>query len=138
MILANRLVLNLRTRDKPNSSTPSTKTDIFFRNAYGGAQNPGDQPSFMGSVLGNIGAPLRVGDEDDDVYIAEGDEGTQGMELVFTRTSVYAAHKEPGPPAQLEDRTDELEGTERTIDVEDIARGDEVVIQARTGGELQV
>ena len=137
VILASRLVLNLRTHDKPNSSSPSTKTDIFFQNAYGGARDGGDRLSLMDSVLGNIGAPLRVGDEDEDEdYVVEGDEGTQGMELVRTQTSALAAHDEPGIAAQLDRDDGTIEGTERITT--EIGGGNEAAIQAQASGELQV
>ena len=42
------------------------KTDIFFRRAYGGSRADGRFQSAIDSVLGNIGAPLRVGDEPED------------------------------------------------------------------------
>ena len=65
VILANRLVLNLRTHshshDLPN---PTTKTDMFFRQAYGGSRIDGRFQTAIDSVLGNIGAPLRVGDNE--------------------------------------------------------------------------
>lgn len=99
-ILTNRLVLNLRIHDKPNyPSIPPTKMDIFFQNAYGGARNCGDHASFMDSVLGNIGAPLWVGNEDED-DIAEGGEGEQSMELVHTQMSVSAGHDKQSTPMQ--------------------------------------
>ena len=67
VILANRLVLNLRTHshshDLPN---PTTKTDMFFRQAYGGSRIDGRFQTAIDSVLGNIGAPLRVGNEPED------------------------------------------------------------------------
>ena len=91
----------------------------------------------MDSVLGNIGAPLRVGDEDeDDGYVAEGDEGTQGMELVHTQTSAFAAHDEPGIAAQLDRDDGSIEGTERII--AEIGGGNEAAIQDQACGELQV
>ena len=67
VILANRLVLNLRTHshshDLPN---PTTKTDMFFRQAYGGSRIDGRFQTAIDSVLGNIGAPLRVGNDPED------------------------------------------------------------------------
>ena len=62
VVLANRLVLNLRTHSQSNNlSNPGTKTDVFFQQAYGGTRGAGRlQSSMIDSVLGNIGAPLRV------------------------------------------------------------------------------
>ena len=87
----------------------------------------------MDSVLGNIGAPLRVDDENEDYdYIAEGDEGEQGMELVRTQTSVSARHDEQNTPVQPNMRT--TNGMKR-ITVE-MGSGDEGTTQA--SGKLQV
>ena len=67
VILANRLVLNLRTHSQSNDlANPTTKTDIFFRRAYGGSHVDGRFQSATDSVWGNIGAPLRVGDDAED------------------------------------------------------------------------
>ena len=91
----------------------------------------------MDSVLGYIGAPLRVGDEDeDDDYVVEEDEETQGMELVRTQTSAFAAHDELGIAAQLDRDDGNIEGTERIIT--EIGGGDEAAIQDQASGELQV
>ena len=61
VILTNRLILNLRTHDRSsNPSNPTTKTDIFFQQVYGGSRIAGGFQSAIDSVLGNIGAPLRV------------------------------------------------------------------------------
>ena len=54
-----------------DSRNPTTKTDIFFRRAYRGSHIDSRIQSAIDSVLGNIGAPLRVGgelenDEEDD------------------------------------------------------------------------
>ena len=89
----------------------------------------------MDSVLGNIGAPLRVGDEDeDDDHVAEGDEGTQGMKLIRTQTSISGVHEEPGTAAQIDDRT--TDGAERIIPEIDCENEASIHTQAR--GELQV
>ena len=134
MILTNHLVLNLRTHDKlHNASSLSTKMDIFFRNAYGGARNRGDRASFMDSILGNIGAPLRVGDENkDDDYIAEGNEGMQSIELVRTQTSISAVHDEQDTPTQPNIRN--TDGMERTT----VEMGSRVEGTSQAKGELQV
>lgn len=93
-ILTNRLILNLRTLEKSNISNPSTRTDIFFHQAYGGTHG---RSSFMDSVLGNIGAPLRVEDENDEHENNnfEGDREAQDLELlqVHIRTSVSESVK---------------------------------------------
>ena len=89
----------------------------------------------MDSVLGNIGAPLRVGNEDeDDDYVFEGDGETQGMELVRTQTSVSAAHEESHIAAQMDDRASH--GAERII--AEIGGGNEAAIHTHAIGELQV
>ena len=75
MILTNRLILNLRTHDQSNDlSNPTTKTDIFFRQAYGGSRIGGRFQTAIDSVLGNIGAPLRVGEDEE----PEEDESPSG------------------------------------------------------------
>ena len=67
MVLTNRLVLNLRTNTQPSDlSNPTTKTDMFFQQAYGGSHVTGRFQSGIDSVLGNIGAPLRVGHDLED------------------------------------------------------------------------
>ena len=87
----------------------------------------------MDSVLGNIGAPLRVDDEnEDDDYIAEGDEGTQGIELIRTQTSVSAGHDGQNTPTQRNIRN--IDEMERII--VEMGSGDEGTTQA--SGELQV
>ena len=55
-----------------------TKTDTFFRRAYGGSRIDGGFLPAIDSVLGNIGAPLRVGDEPEDGDEDEGDEVPEG------------------------------------------------------------
>ena len=91
----------------------------------------------MDSVLGNIGAPLRVGDEDeDDDYVVERDGETQGTELVRTQTSAFAAHEEPGIAAQLDHDERTTDGAERII--AEIGGGGEAAIGAQASGELQV
>ena len=57
--------------------------DAFFQNAYGGGRNLGNEASLMDSVLGNIGAPLRVSGEikEGENYLAEWASGVQGIEL---------------------------------------------------------
>ena len=67
VILANRLVLNLRTHSQSNNlPSPNIKTDIFFHRAYGGSHTNDRFHSAIDSVLGNIGAPLRGGDDPED------------------------------------------------------------------------
>ena len=67
IILTNRLVLNLHMHSQSNDLTnPIIKTDIFFRQAYGGSRIDGRFQSAIDSVLGNIGAPLRVGNDPED------------------------------------------------------------------------
>ena len=63
-ILVNRLVLNLRSLDRSMdaSKLSDIKTDVFFRQAYGTQRN--QDRSFMATILGNIGEPLRVDDDD--------------------------------------------------------------------------
>ena len=68
-VLTNRLILNLRTHDQSNdndSLNRTTNTVVFFQRAYGGSRIAGRFQSGVDSVLGNIGAPLRVGDGLDD------------------------------------------------------------------------
>ena len=117
--------------DKSNLSSPSTQTDIFFRNAYGGAR---DRPSFVDSVLGNIGTPLRVGNEDEDDDYTEGDERTQGTELVRTQISIPAAYDEPGTATQMHNRT--TDGAQRIT--AEIECEDEAPIHPQASGELHV
>ena len=74
-------------------------------------------------------------DEDDD-YIAEGDEVTQGMEIVCTQTSAFAAHDEPGIAAHLDRDDGNIEGPERIIT--EIGGGNEAAIQTQANGGLQV
>ena len=93
----------------------------------------------MDSVLGNIGASLRVGDEDEDEdHIAEGDTGTQDMEFVHTQTSVSAVHEELGTAAQLpaSDRT--TEGIERIIGEIGLGGENKAAIPAQASDVLQV
>ena len=91
----------------------------------------------MDSVLGNIGAPLRVGDGDeDDDYVVEVDEGTHGMELVGTQTSAFAAHDEPGIAAQLDRDDGTIEGNVRIIT--EIGRVNNEEIHTQASGELEV
>ena len=91
-ISANRLVLNLRlfaqstNRQLPNligMGIAISKTDAFFRRAYSGRHdlNPEEPRSMMDTILGNIGEPLRVGDEDEekDEELYEREE--EGMEV---------------------------------------------------------
>ena len=73
-VLTNRLILNLRTHDQSNdndSLNRTTKTVVFFQRAYGGSRIAGRFQSGVDSVLGNIGAPLKVGYDLED---GEGDE----------------------------------------------------------------
>ena len=63
---SSRLILNLRTYDQSNDSSNPTKTDIFFHKAYGGSRTNDRFHSAIDSVLGNIGAPLRGGDDPED------------------------------------------------------------------------
>ena len=67
-ILVDHLVLNLRSYGKPHESSEATTiTDIFFRTAYGQAHR-GDGPrSTMDTILGNIGEPLRVHDNNEEI-----------------------------------------------------------------------
>ena len=56
---------------------------MFFRNAYSGqSHNPDGPRTIEDSILGNIGEPLRVGDDDED---DDGDEDNldieEGIEL---------------------------------------------------------
>ena len=56
---------------------------MFFQQAYGGSRIGGRFQSGIDSVLGNIGAPLRVGDdseyEEDDKFPSRGKErSTEG------------------------------------------------------------
>ena len=57
-------MLNLRQLAQPDSpSKLESKVDIFFRRAYGKPRNSEDSSSMMDTILGNIGEPLRVDDE---------------------------------------------------------------------------
>ena len=53
---------------------------MFFQQAYGGSRIAGRFQSSIDSVLGNIGAPLKVGDEpeDDGCYDDEQFQVTSG------------------------------------------------------------
>lgn len=77
-ILANRLVLNLRSHaesERDESSVKSIQTDIFFRMAYGPTRRRGLAHTVGDSILGNIGEPLRV--EEEDILDVEENEGFQ-------------------------------------------------------------
>ena len=72
VILANRLMLNLRHLARPESpSELESKVDLFFRRAYGKLHSPDEPLSIMDTILGNIGEPLRVDDESDQVMMVE-------------------------------------------------------------------
>ena len=72
MILANRLVLNLRSHSKEDYSSHATSDpDEFFRVTYTPARNDESPGDFMDSVLGNIGEPLIVEDESEDDISSE-------------------------------------------------------------------
>ena len=91
----------------------------------------------MDSILGNIGAPLRVGDEDEENdHIAEEDEETRGMPLDRTQTSISEAREleEPETATPMDDRI--TDGAERIIAV--LGGGDEEASHTQAGGELQV
>ena len=67
-ILYNRFMLNLRHLARPESpSELESKVDLFFRRAYQKPHNPEEPLSIMDTILGNIGEPLRVDDESDQV-----------------------------------------------------------------------
>ena len=85
----------------------------------------------MDSVLGNIGAPLRVDDDEED-DITESGEGEQGMELVLTQTSLSAGSDEQNISAEPNIRN--TDGMERPL--VEMGNGDEGNTPA--GGELQV
>ena len=57
---------------------------MFFCQAYGGSRIAGGLQPGIDSVLGNIGAPLRVGDdqedEEEDEFPSEDREHTTGMD----------------------------------------------------------
>ena len=60
-ILANRLVLNLREHGHVDGSSEiTTKTDMFFREAYGQSRNRDHGPSMNETIMGNIGAPFYL------------------------------------------------------------------------------
>ena len=66
----------------------------------------------MDSVLGNIGAPLRVRDEnelEEDGDFAEGDEGIQGMGLVRSQVAEPAAHNERSTQLHCDRTLDRME-----------------------------
>lgn len=67
-ILANRLVLNLRSIGtlEGASELSSTKVDIYFRRAYGVDMSANQTSPFVNVVLGNVGEPIRVEDDDKD------------------------------------------------------------------------
>ena len=75
-MLTNHLVLNLRSKGQSEDPTdPSTKTDMFFRSAYGQPEDPNNPQSIVNSILGNIGEPLRVGGNgNDDAVEADGED----------------------------------------------------------------
>ena len=72
------MVLNLRSYSLEESSETATKTDIYFRSAYRVSRIHEEPRSVIHVILGNIGEPLIV-DDDELTTIAEGDEET--MEL---------------------------------------------------------
>ena len=58
---------------------------MFFRSAYGRPQNPNNPRLFVDSILGNIGEPLRVGDDEDDDPVEANEEDI--MELQPTSSA---------------------------------------------------
>ena len=82
-ILTNHLVLNLRSHARLEVySELTSKRDTFFCEAYGVSKNPEKPLSVADSILGNIGDPLRVDDEDDEV-VEEGDISMDRITEVF-------------------------------------------------------
>ena len=96
-ILANRLVLNLRSFKHSNSSpggvelglggvpnlgdnSGNAEVDEFFRTTYGRRSNgkvSNNHHSVIDTVLGNIGEPLRVGEDDN----GDGDEDEEVKDI---------------------------------------------------------
>lgn len=75
VILANHMVLNLRSHRQPGgSSILTTKTDIFFREIHSRTRECGEPEAWLDSVLGDNGQPLIV-DEVEGEFLAGDDEG---------------------------------------------------------------
>ena len=62
-----------------NSPESASKTDIFFHKVYGKPHDAHQPPSFMDTILGNIGEPLRVDDEDEEEEIIRRNTGEEEM-----------------------------------------------------------
>ena len=66
--MTNFLILNLRSQAQAGEPTTlSTRTDMFFRNAYGRSLHSDETHTIMFSILGNIGEPLKVENENDTI-----------------------------------------------------------------------
>ena len=80
-MLTNSLVLNLRSQAQAGESTsPSTVTDTFFRSVYGQPPAGNEAQSIMDTILGNIGEPLMVDDEGDEMIDEDDREESTQME----------------------------------------------------------
>ena len=70
VLIANHLMLNLRYLAHPESpSELESKVDSFFRRAYQKSHDPKEPLSIADTILGNIGEPLRVDDENDQAVV---------------------------------------------------------------------
>ena len=75
--MTNYLILNLRSQAQAEEATTlSTKTDMFFRSAYGQSPGRNETRTIMDTILGNIGEPLRVDDENDEDNGEDNGEGS--------------------------------------------------------------
>ena len=88
--MANRLVLNLRSQAHSGASEPTSKADVFFRIAYKKPYDPEQPLSMVDTILGNIGEPLRIDDENNGRVNGKEsnaeEEETTDSEDIFTNT----------------------------------------------------